>query len=52
MAQVTFGGTTAEMDLESITDRMQVRESLQSGDVPAAIEKIEQLHPTVLQTSI
>lgn len=37
----------AEMDLESITGRMEVRTSLQNGDVITAIDKIKQLHPTV-----
>jgi hypothetical protein len=35
------------MDLESITGRMEVRTSVQNGDIPAAIDKINQLDPEV-----
>ncbi len=35
------------MDLESITGRMEVRTSVQNGDIPAAIEKVQQLDAEV-----
>jgi len=37
-----------DMDLESITGRMEVRTSVQNGDIPAAIEKVQQLDAEIL----
>jgi hypothetical protein len=37
----------AEIDLATITDRMEVKRAVQSGNVQEAIEKINDLNPTV-----
>jgi glucose-induced degradation protein 8 len=38
----------ADIDLATITDRMEVKRAVQSGNVQEAIEKINDLNPTVL----
>lgn len=37
----------ADIDLATITDRMEVKRAVQSGNVQEAIEKINDLNPTV-----
>jgi hypothetical protein len=37
----------ADIDLATITDRMEVKKAVQSGNVQEAIEKINDLNPTV-----
>jgi hypothetical protein len=37
----------ADIDLSTITDRMEVKKAVQSGNVQEAIEKINDLNPTV-----
>ncbi|AQL08212.1 hypothetical protein Zm00014a_009812 [Zea mays] len=39
-------GTQPEIDLATITDRMEVKRAVQSGNVQEAIEKINDLNPT------
>ncbi|XP_066341607.1 protein GID8 homolog [Miscanthus floridulus] len=39
-------GTQPEIDLATITDRMEVKRAIQSGNVQEAIEKINDLNPT------
>lgn len=39
------------MKLESISDRMSIRASIQQGDVNAAIERVNDLNPEVLDTN-
>jgi hypothetical protein len=39
--------SAAEIDLATITDRMEVKRAVQSGNVQEAIEKINDLNPTV-----
>ena len=38
---------SADIDLATITDRMAVKKALQSGNVEDAIEKVNDLNPTV-----
>lgn len=38
------------MRLESISDRMSIRASIQQGDVESAIEKVNDLNPEILDT--
>lgn len=42
----------AEIDLATITDRMEVKKAVQSGNVQEAIEKINDLNPTVDSDSV
>jgi hypothetical protein len=37
----------ADIDRSTITDRMEVKKAVQSGNVQEAIEKINDLNPTV-----
>ncbi|KAG6481748.1 hypothetical protein ZIOFF_058369 [Zingiber officinale] len=41
----------AGVDLATITDRMAVKQALQSGNVEDAIEKVNDLNPTILDTN-
>ncbi|ONL95759.1 protein GID8 homolog [Zea mays] len=41
-------GTQPEIDLAIIADRMEVKRAVQSGNVQEAIEKINDLNPTIL----
>jgi hypothetical protein len=38
---------TADIDLATITDRMEVKQAVQLGNVQQAIEKTNDLNPTV-----
>lgn len=40
-------GTRPGVELSSITDRMQIRQAVQSGDVEAAIDRVNDLNPEV-----
>lgn len=40
-------GSTADIDLATITDRMAVKKAVQSGNVEDAIEKVNDLNPEV-----
>ena len=40
-------GTDAGVQLSSITDRMDIRKAVQAGDVPAAMERVNDLNPEV-----
>lgn len=40
-------GYIAEIDLATITDRMAVKQAVQSGDVEVAIERVNDLNPEV-----
>ncbi|RZR89526.1 hypothetical protein BHM03_00017270 [Ensete ventricosum] len=42
---------SADIDLATITDRMAVKKALQSGNVLDAIEKVNDLNPTILDTN-
>jgi len=44
-------GTPAAVNLESIEDRMAVRNSLQRGDVQDAVERVNDLDPLLLETN-
>ncbi|EFJ33948.1 hypothetical protein SELMODRAFT_437992 [Selaginella moellendorffii] len=44
-------GTSPEVDLGSITDRMAVRKAVQCGNVEDAIEKVNDLNPEILDTN-
>ncbi|KAG6517157.1 protein GID8 homolog [Zingiber officinale] len=44
-------GTEPDIDLGTITDRMAVKQALQSGNVEDAIEKVNDLNPTILDTN-
>ncbi|XP_042419574.1 protein GID8 homolog [Zingiber officinale] len=44
-------GTEPGVDLATITDRMTVKQALQSGNVEDAIEKVNDLNPTILDTN-
>ncbi|GJN08539.1 hypothetical protein PR202_ga26473 [Eleusine coracana subsp. coracana] len=44
-------GTQPDIDLATITDRMEVKRAVQSGNVQEAIEKINDLNPTILDTN-
>ena len=44
---VLFAFFVADMDLATITDRMEVKRAIQSGNVQEAIEKMNDLNPTV-----
>ncbi|VVA90921.1 unnamed protein product [Arabis nemorensis] len=44
-------GTTPEVDLASITDRMAVIKAIQCGNVEEAAEKLNALNPEILKTS-
>ena len=43
----TESGTAPGLDLSSITDRMEIRKAVQSGDVEGAVEKVNDLNPEV-----
>lgn len=40
-------GTTPGIDLESITDRMEIRRAVHTGNVEEAIERVNDLNPEV-----
>lgn len=40
-------GTAPGVNLDAITDRMEVRRALQGGDVESAIERVNDLDPEV-----
>ena len=40
-------GTAAGVDLGTITERMEIRQAVQSGDVEGAIEKVNDMNPEV-----
>ncbi|KAE8806086.1 pg4 [Hordeum vulgare] len=40
-------GTQPEIDLATIIDRMEVKKAVQSGNVQEAVERINDLNPTV-----
>ncbi len=40
-------GTATGTDLGTITERMEIRQAVQSGDVEGAIEKVNDLNPEV-----
>lgn len=40
-------GTAPGVNLEAITDRMEVRRALQGGNVEAAMERVNDLDPEV-----
>lgn len=42
-------GTDPGVDLAAITDRMEIRRAVQSGNVEAAIEKVNDLDPEILE---
>lgn len=42
-------GTDPGVDLRAITDRMEVRKALQSGNVEDAIDKVNDLNPEILE---
>eukprot|EP00873_Tetraselmis_striata_P000722 jgi/Tetstr1/420986/TSEL_012046.t1 len=42
-------GTSPAMDLESITDRMQIRKAVQNGDIEDAIDRVNDLNPEILE---
>ncbi|KAG2487534.1 hypothetical protein HYH03_013814 [Edaphochlamys debaryana] len=43
-------GTPPGVNLDAITDRMEVRRALQAGDVEAAMERVNDLDPEILET--
>ncbi|KAL4458736.1 hypothetical protein ABPG75_013601 [Micractinium tetrahymenae] len=43
-------GTAPGVDLDQITDRMDIRKAVQSGDVEQAIERVNDLDPEILET--
>lgn len=43
-------GTPAGIDLDSITDRMEIRRCVQTGEVEAAIDRVNDLNPEVKPT--
>jgi hypothetical protein len=40
-------GTPPGVELSTITDRMQIRQAVQAGDVESAIDKVNDLNPEV-----
>lgn len=44
-------GTEPDIDLATITDRMAVKQAVQSGDVEVAIERVNDLNPEILDTN-
>lgn len=38
------------MDLETITDRMEVRKAVQRGDVDSAIDRVNDMNPEILES--
>jgi len=42
-------GVAPEVDLDTISDRMSIRESVQRGDVEAAVARVNELDPTILR---
>ncbi|GMH37587.1 hypothetical protein BSKO_05460 [Bryopsis sp. KO-2023] len=42
-------GTTPGIDLESITDRMEIRRAVHTGNVEEAIERVNDLNPEILE---
>mmetsp|Transcript_29236 Transcript_29236/g.93522 ORF Transcript_29236/g.93522 Transcript_29236/m.93522 type:complete len:114 (+) Transcript_29236:182-523(+) len=45
-------GTSPGVDLESITDRMEIRRAVQSGNVDDAIERVNDLNPEIVRGPI
>uniref|UniRef100_A0A7R9VRM3 CTLH domain-containing protein n=1 Tax=Chlamydomonas euryale TaxID=1486919 RepID=A0A7R9VRM3_9CHLO len=43
-------GTEPNVDLETITNRMEVRKAVQRGDVDTAIDKVNDLNPEILES--
>ncbi|EFJ43540.1 hypothetical protein VOLCADRAFT_65822 [Volvox carteri f. nagariensis] len=43
-------GTAPGVNLDAITDRMEVRRALQSGDVEAAVARVNDLDPEILES--
>ncbi|KAF5843313.1 CTLH/CRA C-terminal to lish motif domain-containing protein [Dunaliella salina] len=43
-------GTTPNVELSSITDRMEVRRALQSGSVEEAIDRVNDINPEILES--
>ncbi|GLI70090.1 hypothetical protein VaNZ11_014866 [Volvox africanus] len=43
-------GTAPGVNLDAITDRMEVRRALQGGDVEAAMERVNDLDPEILES--
>eukprot|EP00004_Rigifila_ramosa_P001855 TRINITY_DN11853_c0_g1_i1.p1 TRINITY_DN11853_c0_g1~~TRINITY_DN11853_c0_g1_i1.p1 ORF type:complete len:222 (-),score=59.51 TRINITY_DN11853_c0_g1_i1:23-616(-) len=44
-------GTDPGIDLSSISDRMEIRSALQSGDVDTAVSKVNDLDPEILESN-
>ena len=44
-------GTQPGVDLPAITDRMQIRKALQSGNIEDAIDRVNDLNPEVRDCS-
>ncbi|KAK1661171.1 hypothetical protein QYE76_049330 [Lolium multiflorum] len=42
-------GTQSDIDLATITDRMEMKRAVQSGNVQEAIDKMNDLNPTILE---
>lgn len=42
-------GTQPTADLDTITERMQIRQAIQSGHVEEAIDKVNDLNPEILE---
>ncbi len=45
-------GTQPGIDLGAITDRMEIRKAVQSGNVEEAIERVNDLNPEVLHDTL
>lgn len=45
----TESGTGPGVDLSSITDRMEIRKAVHAGDVDAAIERVNDMNPELLE---
>eukprot|EP00195_Chlamydomonas_chlamydogama_P003208 CAMPEP_0202920396 /NCGR_PEP_ID=MMETSP1392-20130828/76832_1 /ASSEMBLY_ACC=CAM_ASM_000868 /TAXON_ID=225041 /ORGANISM="Chlamydomonas chlamydogama, Strain SAG 11-48b" /LENGTH=198 /DNA_ID=CAMNT_0049613891 /DNA_START=160 /DNA_END=756 /DNA_ORIENTATION=+ len=43
-------GTSPNVQLDAITGRMEIRKAVQSGNVEAAIEKVNDLNPEILES--
>lgn len=42
-------GTSPEVDLEAITERMKIRKALQGGQIEEAVERVNDLDPEILE---
>mmetsp|Transcript_8813 Transcript_8813/g.15859 ORF Transcript_8813/g.15859 Transcript_8813/m.15859 type:complete len:230 (-) Transcript_8813:157-846(-) len=42
-------GTSPGVDLDSITDRMQIRKAVQNGEIEDAIDRVNDLNPEILE---